>query len=115
MLIVTVEEAKVHLHIDGTDSDADIEEKIHQASAAVVAYLKGTPDWLDSSGEVIEDSSGVVPGTVPWQVRAATFQLLTALFENRGDDGGEASKFSQGYLPPAVTALLYPLRDPAIA
>ena len=111
-LIVTLEEAKVHLHVDGTDSDADITEKIHQASAAVISYLKGTPDWLDSSGEVVEDSPGAF---VPWQVRAATFQLLTALYENRGDDGGELSKFSQGYLPPAVTALLYPLRDPALA
>jgi hypothetical protein len=113
-LIVTLEEAKVHLHIDAdfTDSDTDITEKIHQASAAVIAYLKGVPDWLDSSGEVVEDSPGVF---IPWQIRAATFQLLTALFENRGDDGGEASKFSQGYLPPAVTALLYPLRDPALA
>lgn len=112
MLIVSLVEGKKHLRIDHDDEDDMITEYIEQASAAVVNYLKGVPDWLDSSGEVIEDSPGTL---VPWPIRAATFQLLTALYENRGEDGGVASKFEQGYLPPAVTALLYPLRDPALA
>jgi hypothetical protein len=122
-MLVTLEQAKRHLYIDiaDTDRDADIMDKVEEASAAVISYLKDSAQgFLDSSGLLGVDSSGQPlldsPGVViPFQVRAATLQLLTALFENRGDDGGAMSKFEQGYLPPAVTALLYPLRDPALA
>lgn len=111
--LVTLEQAKAHLRIDGNDDDADIERKIEEASAAVVSYLGSAAEsFLDTGGNPTIDSAGPI---LPWQVRAATLQLLTALYENRGDDGGATSKFEHGYLPPAVTALLYPLRDPALA
>jgi hypothetical protein len=120
-MLVTLEQAKAHLYIDGDDHDAQVTEKVEEASAAVISYLKDAAQEfldssnllnVDSSGQVITDSPSVF---IPFQIRAATLQMLTALWENRGDDGGEMSKFSQGYLPPAVTALLYPLRDPALA
>lgn len=122
-MLVTLEQAKRHLYIDLADTsrDDDIMDKVEEASAAVASYLKqNAAGFLDSSGLIVTDSSGTVATdspavNIPYQVRAATLQLLTALFENRGDDGGELSKFEQGYLPPAVTALLYPLRDPALA
>jgi len=121
--LVTLAQAKRHLYIDEADAsrDDDVMDKIEEASAAVISYLKtNAAGFLDSSGLIVTDSSGA-PVTdspavhIPYQVRAATLQLLTALFENRGDDGGALSKFEQGYLPPVVTALLYPLRDPALA
>jgi hypothetical protein len=120
-MLVTLAQAKKHLYIDGDDHDEEVIEKIEEASGAVISYLKdGAEEFLDSSnllnidtsGNVITDSPAVF---IPFQIRAATLQMLTALWENRGDDGGEKSKFAHGYLPPSVTALLYPLRDPAIA
>lgn len=122
-MLVTLEQAKRHLYIDQADTsrDDDVMDKIEEASAAVISYLKtSAAGFLDSSGLLQVDSSGnpVLDSPsvhVPYQIRAATLQLLTALFENRGDDGGALSKFEHGYLPPAVTALLYPLRDPALA
>lgn len=122
-MLVTLEQAKRHLYIDLDDDthDESIIDKVEEASAAVISYLKtNAAAFLDSSGLLVDSPQGV-PITdsptvhIPFQVRAATLQLLTALFENRGDDGGAASKFEQGYLPPVVTALLYPLRDPALA
>lgn len=121
--LVTMAQAKRHLYIDEDDTsrDEDILDKIEEASAAVISYLQSHADDftstggiinLDSNYEVVPDSPGV---HVPFQIRAATLQLLTALFENRGDDGGAQSKFEPGYLPPSVTALLYPLRIPVIA
>lgn len=122
-MLVTLEQAKRHLYIpvSSTAHDEDIADKIEEASAAVISYLKtNAAGFLDSSGLLVTDTSGNVatdsPAVhIPFQVRAATLQLLSALFENRGDDGGAASKFEPGYLPPAVTALLYPLRDPTLA
>lgn len=122
-MLVTLAQAKRHLYIDEADTsrDDDIMDKIEEASAAVISYLKqSAAGFLDSSGLLAVDSSGTPvldsPAVhVPFQIRAATLQLLTALFENRGDDGGAASKFEHGYLPPSVIALLYPLRDPALA
>jgi len=112
-MLITLDQAKAHLRIDSDDGDEELEEKIEEASAAVISYLKSAAeDFLDTSGEPRQ--SGGKP-VVPWQVRAATLQLLTALYENRGEDGGAMSKFEQGYLPPSVTALLYPLRDPSLA
>jgi hypothetical protein len=105
--LVTLDQAKAHLYVDSDGADEDIEAKIEEASAAVVTYL--------GAGATFLDSSGLPNGEIPYQVRAATLQLLTALYENRGDDGGTLSQFMQGYLPPVVTALLYPLRDPALA
>lgn len=112
VMLVTIDRAKQHLYVDGDEADELIEDEIEEASAAVISYLGDGATFLDSSGEPT-----IVAGepVVPYQVRAAVLQLLTALHENRGDDGGTLSQFQQGYLPPVVTALLYPLRDPAIA
>lgn len=121
--LVTLAQAKRQLYIDldNTNHDDDLMDKIEEASAAVISYLKtSAAGYLDSSGLLQVDSAGAAvldsPNVhIPFQVRAATLQMLTALWENRGDDGGAASKFEHGYLPPSVTALLYPLRDPALA
>lgn len=113
-MLVTLAQAKKHLRIDWDHDDDDVSWKIEEASAAVINYLgEQAYQFLDSSLMVVEDTSE--EAIIPHAVRAATLQLLTALYENRGDDGGTLSKFQMGYLPPSVTALLFPLRDPAIA
>jgi hypothetical protein len=114
-MIVTLPQAKKHLRVTHTLDDADITLKIHAASGAVINYLKSSASaWIDSSGQVIEDSSGVL--LVPQEVQEATLVLLGWMYSYREGETGETNPaFQTGYLPPPVTALLYPLRDPALA
>jgi hypothetical protein len=84
--------------------------KIYAASTLVIKYLKSAADSLfDTAGEVPMDSAGDPLG-VPYNVYAATCLMLGYLYRQR--DSSE--DFQQGYLPPAVTALLYADRDPAV-
>lgn len=116
MMLVTLTEAQDHLRVD-TDADAnDLTLKILAASGAVLNYLKSSSPYytvLDSSGDpvVVLDSSG--DPTIRWEVKAATLLMLGYLYRLR--DNNEDMAFQQGYLPMPVTALLYPLRDPALA
>ena len=50
---------------------------------------------------------------VPFEVRAATVLMIGHLMRN--PDNNVEGAFDRGYLPMPVTALLYPLRDPALA
>lgn len=111
MKLVSLAQGKRHLRVDFEDEDNDIELKVHAASAAVLNYLKSGADaFLDSSGGVIEDSSGDPVG-IPFEVQAATLLMLGYLYKDRDTNAG--GEYEQGYLPKPVTALLYPLRDPA--
>jgi hypothetical protein len=94
--LVTIEEARARLRIDGDSMDADLALAIAGASAAVMTYLKRDP---------------YPEGEVPPNVKNATL-ILTGMFI-RDPDGAEAQEWQQGYLPNSVTALLYGLRDPA--
>lgn len=101
MMLVTLQQAKDHLRVDYDDEDAEIELLAKAAGSSVIAYLK-----LDAA-----------PDPVPFQVQAATLILTAELYKNREamQDGEVDSQFGYGYLPRSVTALLYPLRDPALA
>lgn len=105
MMLVTLEEARLHLRSDAEDDDPDLAIKIHAASGAVLNYLK-RPAFIDEAGAVID-------GTVPFEVKAATLLMLGYLYKDRDND--EGNEYQQGFLPRPVTALLYPLRDPALA
>lgn len=117
-MLVTLEQAKQHLRVKHASDDADIELKVHAASAAVIEYLKeaGADSFLDSSGEVLmSDDSPPVPLTPPC-VQQATLLLVGEFFKNREPTPDDAvpAQFGYGYLPRAVVALLYPLRDPTL-
>jgi hypothetical protein len=113
-MLVSLDDGKAHLRVDHDIEDSDIALKIHAASAAVLNYLKaaGIADFVDSSGELPVDSSGVVEW-VPYEVRAATLLMLGYLYKDRDNDAGH--EYETGYLPRPVTALLYARRDPALA
>lgn len=131
MNLVTLKEAAGHLRLD-VDSDGypdpdlvdigDLELKVAGASAAVLNYLKSANLWelaRDSNGEIIYDSNGdpeyaydSAGKILRYEVRAAVLLMLGFLYRDR-DDNREGS-FDRGYLPMPVTALLYPLRDPAL-
>lgn len=114
MMLISLNQAKAHLSIDEdiTKDDNQITLKIRAASAMVVNYLKSAADeFLDSSGEVEVDSNDDPVG-VPPVVYAATCLLVEDLYRNRG--GVETGMYGPGDLPRSVTAILYPLRDPAL-
>lgn len=124
MMYVTLESAKAHLNMDHDEDDNLIGLYITAASRAVKNYLKsGSPfkietdsdgnDVLDSSGDPVyeRDSSGAK--IIAEEVQAATLLLIGHLYKDRDENPDGA--FEAGYLPKPVTALLYPLRDPALA
>lgn len=85
-----------------TDDDALLEMLITAASKSVANYLKSSADPLLPDG-----------AEIPGEVRVATIILVGFLY--RSPDQDPDKYFERGYLPAPVTALLYPLRDPAIA
>ena len=98
MSLITLEEAKRHLHLATTDLyDADVQEKADAASALVVDYLKGQadPEWTAA--------------TVPRHVHGWTLVTLTHLWEHRGDDMTLDAAFWQ-----SLERGLARARDPAL-
>lgn len=125
MMIVTLEQAKANLLVDFDTYDADITLKIKSASGMVLNYLKNRKklyemeldddgiEILDSQGDPIYvlDSQGA--RIVRDEVKHAVLILVGMFFRDR--DGVEAKDWAPGFLPAPVTAILYPLRDPALA
>jgi hypothetical protein len=98
-MLVTVAKAKARLRLDIADDDPDTALMIEGASAAVLAYLKKSAADL---GE-----------TIPPEIQNATLTLVGVM--RRDPDASQAKDWQHGYLPFAVTAFLYPLRDPTVA
>jgi phosphate uptake regulator len=115
-MLITLDQGKAHLRVTHDAEDTDIEAQIHAASALVINYLKDAADtFLDSSGEVVTDSSDLP--VVPYEVQAAVKLMLGDLYKNREPKPDDVvdGQYGYGYLPRAVVALLYNLRDPTLA
>jgi hypothetical protein len=101
-LLVSLEDAKVHLHLAETDTDhdADVTAKLDEAQELILARLgpAGDATWTDV--------------TAPRGVLAAIKLVLDCLYERRG--GEEASEQIRKNLD-AVDQLLGLYRDPVIA
>lgn len=95
----TVDEAKVHLHITGTDHDADITQKRDAAQEAILAFLgpAGDATWTAA--------------TAPQAVKHAIHLLTAQLYDHRGDD--DSDSFTKVWA--AIVELLGPYRDPTVA
>lgn len=120
MKLITLAQARAHVRVDHNVEDAQLEEFVEAASAAVINYLKSGADaFLNTLGlpeEIFGNSPAeVVAYAVPPEVQAATKLLVGYFFRNRDGREPDTEGWQQGYLPIAVTALLYPLRDPALA
>lgn len=103
--LVTLDELKARIRMDHDVEDDTLELLIEGASAAVLNYLKLEHDhYDDSSGEAVD---------VPAEVKNATLLLCGILSKDR--DGTAMKDWEPGDLPAPVRALLYPLRDPALA
>ena len=96
----SVADAKVHLRLTSTDSDADILQKLEAAQEAVLAKLGPAADaaWTATSA--------------PRVVRHAILILLDAFYERRGGDetGDQLRKAYE-----TVDILLSTYRDPSVA
>jgi hypothetical protein len=104
MALVTLAQVNLALRLDLVENDEripDIELKIKQAEDAVVDYLK-KPDhgWDDA--------------TVPGRVSAAVLLVIQSLLDE-ADTGGLLTGLGTGDPKNPVVALLYRLRDPALA
>jgi hypothetical protein len=91
------------------DDDAILEAYIDAASEAVVNYLGGRADIVIPGLAESPQTEDGCPRVVEQAV------ILLVGFWYREPDGDAEQVFDRGYLPKPVTALLYPLRDPAIA
>ena len=116
-MLVTLPEAKLHLRIDTDDGDSDLTLKVHAASGSVLNYLKGGNRFVQAevNGQPAFDADGkpIYTTDVLFEVKGATLLMLGYLYKDRDND--QDHEYEAGYLPRPVTALLYPLRDPALA
>jgi hypothetical protein len=117
-MLVTLAEASDHLRRDTADDAADLTLKIHAASGAVLNYLKGANRFVqevDGEGNPVFDDDGkpVYTTEVLFEVKAAVLLMVGYLYKDRDND--KDHEYEQGFLPRPVTALLYPLRTPALA
>jgi hypothetical protein len=114
--LVTLDEARARLRFDSGDSngapdDGDLQIMINSASRSVLKYIaSGDPDFLDSNGEVIENSNG--PVDVPDDVRDAVLLWVAIKYRNRDEDGSIDQDF--GFPPKQVVSILYPYRLPTL-
>lgn len=123
MMYVTLARGKQHLNMDHNEDDTLITAYIGAASEAVKNYLKSASPFeverdsndnpiLDSSGEPVYVLDSSDDRVVKYVVQAATLLQLGFLYKDRDENADGA--YDMGYLPKPVTALLYPLRDPAL-
>lgn len=124
MMYVTLARGKQHLNMDHNEDDTLITAYIGAASEAVKNYLKSASPFeverdsndnpiLDSSGEPVYVLDSSDDRVVKYVVQAATLLQLGFLYKDRDENSDGA--YSMGYLPKPVTALLYPLRTPALS
>lgn len=108
VMLVELDQVKARLRFDHDEEDEDIELAIQAASSAVLNYLRLTAAtaYTDSFGEL-------VAADIPFEVQTAVMHLVGIW--KRDPSGVEMDKWQQGYLPAPITAILYPLRDPALS
>jgi len=125
MALVTLDQARRHLRIPTTgdpatsSDDAEIADLQASAEALVRSYVQqriGADGDAWAAEVATWDVLAVPPVAPPPQVAAAVLGLLGYLWRFRGDDlENERPALELGDLPRYVTALLYQLRDPAVA
>lgn len=120
-MLVTLDEAKLHLRVDHDADDDDITIKINAASAAVLAYIEDSQYlFLDTGGDEIDlydTSTDQAAHRAKHLCRQATLLMVGEFYRNREPAATDVvpERFGYGYLPRAVVALLTPLRVPTIA
>lgn len=120
-MLVTLDQAKLHLRVDQDDEDEDITLKIEAASAAVLDYIGDSQYlFLDTGGDELDlydTSTDQAAHRAKHLCRQATLIMVGEFFRSREPTATDVvpAQFGYGYLPRAVVALLTPLRRPTIA
>jgi hypothetical protein len=98
MALITLEDAKAHLGLEGIDDrDQSVRQKMEEASAIVLKHIKAAePVWT--------------PETAPYDIKAAVKLVLYDLYYLPSGAGEEESVLS-----PTVINLLRGYRDPTLA
>lgn len=106
MALITLEDAKKHLgiHVEDESRDDQVLQKMEQASAMVINYLK-RPDhgWTVATDPAADEEFAIT--------QAAIFEVLANIFNDRGDRDNP----TPGPITDRVRAMLSMLRDPALA
>lgn len=106
MKLVTLQEAKDHLRVDGKNEDDLIEQIIEGVSGAIES-------WVGSEERLQDDSEDTLP-----QVELATLVEVAAHYRYRegAEDREVRDWYAKGYvLSQTATALLAPLRKPRVS
>lgn len=119
-LLVPIATVRTALRIDAAESDDLLAVYVSAASRAVQRYLKGqfSEAIIPGADSPALDSPPDSPPNdltaIDEAVQFAVIALAGIIY--REPDGDAAKNFADtGQLPYIVTALLYPLRDPALA
>lgn len=107
--IVTLDQAKAHLRIDGTEADDDIRLKLSAATQMAITYLDRAvyTSQQDLDAALVAGIAGIDPLVATDMVRAGILLILGDLDANREDvvTGAIATR-----LPTGARACLQPLR-----
>ena len=74
MTVLTLDEIKAHLRLDGSEDDAQLTLLSEAAEDYAAQYLGRSLPWLDDLG---------APVAVPASIRAALLLVIGDLYENR--------------------------------
>src|SRR5262245_2756263 len=101
--LVSLDVAKQHLRITGTDHDADVQQKLTASQDRVIAYLGAAADatWDET--------------TVPTPIAQAILELLARFYEHRGDDLHPDQTGPDTATWASLERLLSLYRDPTLA
>lgn len=117
MMYVCLEDARAQCRVDHREDDQRIIGHIEQASSMVKNYLKSVSPYepqrsvvddtpvYDSNGFSVKDDD---LDLIRYEVRCAVLLIVEKLYDSTYDS-------PPGYLPNEVQAILYPIRDPALA
>lgn len=104
--LVTMEEAKGHLRIDGDDGDDDLRLNIQIGSAVILRRIRGVRD------DIVDADGMVIDGEILRVVQGALLVLLGWMDRNRG--GEDEALLKSGDLPDSVKMILGDLICPTI-
>lgn len=108
-MLVTRAQAAEHLRIDNVAAEATTLDLLIQAASGVVLdYLEmSVSDFTENAGDSDAEFSSDDLDEVPSKIKAAVLLLVGDMYRYR--DSG-APTYTEAILPPAVRALLYPLK-----
>ena len=113
---VTLAQAKTHLRIataPGHPDDADVQEKLDAAEAAILRYVARSPAGAALVEQYIDDLDA------PADLRAAVLLQLGELWRFHGDDPGAPATMPardpSADFQPAILGLLRRFTDPVLA